>query len=233
MGGEQLSALGDSDYREIAEEIAEEMKESAESARHKLSALPPLPSPSDLWNLLSRYPIAWFAIGVVVVVIITVLFFEPLYCVIEFRLTEAIVALIALLAVGAAGMTFRIAPPQTDKVLQSLYGGVAVTFIIVVMVMQFLPPPSREDCFPMQVPVPTTTSTPTYTMTPASTETPSNTPAPTPTPVAILSPSEGKEVSIQNSYVRSGPQCARRSLVIGACATGRGRLLPSVWANRG
>ncbi len=230
MSGERLSPLDDSDYREIAEEIAEEMKEPDERL---LSGEQPSPpddsdykaiaaeiesaphmSPSGLWDLLSRYPVAWFPIGVIVVVIITVLFFERLCCVLEFRLTEAIVALIALLAVGAAGMTFSIAPPQIDKVLQSLYGGVAVTFIIVVMVMQFLPPPSREDCFPTQVPTLTATPTPTYTMTPTSTETPTNTPVPTPTPtlaaratrvwesVAILSPSEGEEVPIRTHVLR-------------------------------
>jgi hypothetical protein len=174
MGGEQPSPLGDSDYREIAEEIAEAMKESAESARPKLPAPPSLPSLRDLWDLLSRYPIAWFVIGVVVVVIITVLFFEPLCCVLEFRLNEAEVALIALLAAGVAGMTFRIAPPQTDK---------AVTFILVVIVMKFLPPPSEEGCgFATRVATLTVAPTPTYTMTPTSTETLSNTPSPTPTP---------------------------------------------------
>jgi len=184
MDGEQPSLLGDSDYREIAEEIAEEMKESVESARHKLPALPPLPSLSDLWDLLPRYPIAWFAMGVVVVAIITVSFFEPLRCILEFRLNEATVTLIGFLAVGAAGMTFIIAPPQTDKVLQSLYGGFAVTFIIVVIMMKCLPPPSQEGCFPMRVLTPTAVPTPVYTVTPTFTETPTNTPSPAPTPTS-------------------------------------------------
>jgi hypothetical protein len=184
MGGEQTSLLGDSDYREIAEEIAEEMKESAESPRHKLSALPPLPSLSDLWDLLSRYSIAWFAIGAVFVVIITFLFFEPLRCILEFRLTEATVALITLLAFGVASMTFSIAPPQTDKVLKNLYGGFAVTLIIVVIAMKCLPPLSEKGCFPARLPSLTATPTPTCTMTPTSIETPTNTPAPTPTPTS-------------------------------------------------
>jgi hypothetical protein len=177
MDGEQPSLLGDSDYREIAEEIAEEMKESAESARHKLPAPLLLPSLSDLWDQLSRKPIAWLAIGVVVVVIITVLFFDPLRCVLEFRLTEATVALITLLAFGVASMTFSIAPPQTDKVLKNLYGGFAVTLIIVVIAMKCLPPPSEEGCgFATRVATLTVAPTPTYTMTPTSTETLTNTP---------------------------------------------------------
>jgi hypothetical protein len=79
-------------------------------------------------------------------------------------------------------MTFSIASPQIDKVLQCLYGGIAVTFIIVVIVMRFLPPPSQEGCFPARVPTLTPIPTPVYAMTPASTETPTNTPAPTLTP---------------------------------------------------
>jgi hypothetical protein len=182
MGGEQASLLGDSDYREIAEEITEEMKEPAESAHYRLSAPLLLPSLSDLWDSLSRYPIAWFPIGVVVVVIITVLFFESLRCVLEFRLTEATVALIGFLALGAAGMTFSIASPQTDKVLQCLYGGFAVTLIIVVIAMKCLPQPSWEGCFGAVVPTLAATPIPTYTMAPTSIETPTKTPAPTLTP---------------------------------------------------
>ena len=247
MSGERLSPLDDSDYREIAEEIAEERKKEVEAGQEYTAVVTKEPEntgdsdygeiaeeiteemkaergaeaiPEErkderkrsailkrVYSLLSRYIIA--IMSVVVVLIITFLFFEPLCCVIEHRFTEAIVTLIAFLAVGAASMTFSIAPPQIDKVLYNLYGGVAVTFIIVIIAMQFLTPPSKEDCgFATRVPTLTAAPTPTYTMTPTSTETSTNTPASTPTPtlaaratrvwesVAILSPSEGEEVSI-------------------------------------
>lgn len=108
-------------------------------------ALRPPASPGNLWNLLSRYVVPWLAAGGILVVIIAVLFSEPLRCVLEFRLTEGIVALIAVLAVGA-GMAFKVAPPRTRTVLQSFYGGAALSLIIVIVVMLFLPPPSQEDC---------------------------------------------------------------------------------------
>lgn len=174
----ELESIGDSDYREIEAEIVKEMREPDGRSLSCEQPIPPgyshferiaeegsapLISPDGLWGLLSHYPMAWFAIGVAIVVIITVLFFEPLFCVLEFRLTDATVALIALLALGVAGITFRIAPPQIDKVLQCLYGGVAVTLIIVVIAMRFLPPPSQESCFPTRVLTPTVAPAPTYT----------------------------------------------------------------------
>ena len=219
MIDEQLNLLGDSDYEKIAEKITEEMKAEREAEAIPEERKDEGKRPAVLkrvYSLLSRYIIVWVAVmSVVVVLIITFLFFERLCCVIEHRFTEAIVTLIAVLAAGVAGITLRIAPPQIDKVLYSLYGSVAVTFIIVIIVMQFLPPPSKEDCgFATRAPTHTVAPTPTCTMTPTSTETPTNTPVPTPTPtlaaratrvwesVAILSPSEGKKVSIRTHALR-------------------------------
>lgn len=186
---EQFGSLDDFDYKAIAAEMELEDQRSAlleiaekviEETDHEEIAAGR--SSNGLWYLLARHPMTWFAIGIVVVVIITFLFFEPLRCVLEFRLTEATVALITLLAVGIAGMTFSIAPPQTDKVLKCLYGGFAVALMIVIIAMKCLPQPPQESCFPAQVPTPTAAPTSTHTMTPTSTELLTNTPSPTPTP---------------------------------------------------
>lgn len=149
-----------------AEDIQPAKRENLARRRRQLELAPDSSqvkwSVRTIWDFSLRHPISWFAIGVVFVGDITFLFFEPLRCVLEFRLTEAAVALIALLAVGTVAMTFSIAPPHIDKVLRSFYGGVTVTFMIVVLVMRFLPPPSLEGCFPAQVPTPT--AAPTSTM---------------------------------------------------------------------
>lgn len=154
---------------------------TTEQPAEPVAPAPPSPSsPGDLWGSLASHSVTWFVAGVVFVVIIAALFFQALRCVLEFRLTEATVALIALLAVGA-GMTFKITPPQTRNILQSFYGGFAVTSITIILVMVFLPPPSRERCFDTSTPTPTPTETPTPTPTPTPTATPTPTLTPTPT----------------------------------------------------
>jgi predicted membrane protein len=170
----------------------------AERSSESVSSTPVSPSsPANRWAVLSRHPVAWVVAGVLVIVIATALFFKPLRCVLEFRLTEATVALIALLAVGAS-MVFKVAPTRIRTALQSFYGGFALSLIIVVVVMLFLSPPSQEDCAaPVAFPSPTrSTVTPKPALTtilPLVTATSKLSPS-----AVILSLSEGEQVFIRN-----------------------------------
>ena len=137
----------------------------------------PLPPHGGFWDWLSSHPAISIAAGCIIVVFITVWFFQLLRCVLEFRMTEATVALIALLAAGIATL-LGVTPPHVQEVLRFFYGGFAATLLVVVLVVKLLPLPLEEECF--------TTTTPTPTATPTSTLTPSPTPSltGTPTPTA-------------------------------------------------
>jgi len=181
----------------------------------------PEPSPSStpstssnaFWDFLSAHPLLWVVGGVIFVILIAVLFFERLRCVLEYRLTEATVALIAFLAIGAA-LAFMVAPSLVRKAAQSFYGGFTFASIILVLVMIFLPPPQRQNCFSALEPIATAESSSSTQITTAS---PTQLPIPTATitlsptlvskatnPVrsaTILSPLEGDEVSIKTNVM--------------------------------
>jgi len=147
------------------------------------------PPPPTVWNLPSRFPAIGIVIGCLVAAIVTALFFQSLRCVLEFRLKEATIVLITFLAVGA-GAVFRMAPPQIRSFYQSIYGGLAFSFIIVIVIMLFLPPPSKEECPGKPTPTftvsPVSTTTATFTSPPTSTATSSPPPTDTPTPTPTL-----------------------------------------------
>jgi hypothetical protein len=178
-----LAALRDR-YQE-GDALRDELGALVKDVRQSLGVsgpVPPVPPPPPPGcNMLFRHPIVGVAAGIIVVVITTILFFRPLRCVLEFRLTEATVALIALLALGA-GIPFKIVPSQARDSLRNVYGGFAAACIIIVLVMVFLPSPSPEECFDTLTHTPTLipTSTPTFTLTPTLTPTSTHTPTLTP-----------------------------------------------------
>ena len=136
--------------------------------------------------------LGWFLLGFVLMGIIVTLFRQPLHCLIEYSLSEAIVALIALLIGGAAyaAVAFtEIIPSNIQRILRLVISGVASALLISVVVILFLPSPAEEVCFPT---TPEPSSTPTQTsmefMTPSPTKTPTPTDTPTVTPTLTATP---------------------------------------------
>jgi len=112
--------------RELAEIQPKEMPLDTEPE------LEETPTDAESEPLLSLPLAAWGVLGFGVTVLITFLFSQPLRCVLEFRMTEATVALIGLLAAGAGMVFSKIAPQRIREALQGFYGGLAVTLLVVV-----------------------------------------------------------------------------------------------------
>ncbi len=148
-------------------------------------AQPPVPMepkrPAQWWkNPLVR----WFAGGVAASTVVIVPLFGWLRCLIEYRLTEAAIALIALLVAGVATAFSKLLSAEIRKRLLSLYAGISIVLIAGVGLALASPPPSEDDCFPPPPPTPTLTPTPTATWTPTSTATSTPTPTPSTTPTS-------------------------------------------------
>lgn len=136
-----------------------------------------------------------FLAGFLLAGIVVALFNQPFRCLLEYRVSEATVALIVLLVGISAAALAQIFPPTERKVLQVLIGGVALALLVSVLVFLPLGPPAEEDCFatktPTLTPVPPTATpskTPTPTDTPISTSTPTFTPSKAPMPTDTLIP---------------------------------------------
>ena len=147
------------------------------------------------------FSIRWFLLGVIVAAVIILFFRRQLHCLLCYRLTEVICAILlglgGVLLVGFA----KLVPPDKREILNFSAYGVGTALFCSVILALFLPEPSREECFPTSAvtltpTVQTATSTPTYTatLTPSLTHTPAATAVPvvatttSPTPTPSLTP---------------------------------------------
>ncbi len=106
-------------------------------------------------------------------VIIVSLFPRLFRCVLEYRMTEATVTLLAVLLSGAGVLFTRITTPRLQKVLYCMYGGIASALLLCVLVVKFSAPPPPDDCRDILASVPTSTPTPVLpTVTPSRSPTP-------------------------------------------------------------
>lgn len=178
--------------RQLRERIAQlERRISEMERRPPPEADPPAPpaSPRRFTRRLNR-PQAWFLLGFILSGLFLVMAFQGLRCLIEYRITEAAIALIALLAAGVATAFTKLLSPDVRKNLLSLYAGIGVVLIVGIILAVASPPLSREECIPEPPPPPpsptptiTLAPTPTPTSTPTPTDSPTPTSTPTPTPV--------------------------------------------------
>lgn len=100
---------------------------------------------TKLWGWLTRHTFCLGGIAFFFVIVITTLFFQPLRCLLEIRLTEAKVALIAIL-LTAIGVMFKSTPSHIWRAIQYIYGGGALALLTLVMRIMILPPPSPIEC---------------------------------------------------------------------------------------
>ena len=136
-----------------------------------------LPEPESLWKKVSL-PV-WFLIGVILTVVIVLFFVRPLRCLLGYHITEAQVALLALLAGGLAAATFLL-PPHIRRALVSFYSGVAVILVLFIIMVWLSSPISVGEC---STPTPTLTLAPRLTSSPTPSYIATFTPTLTPTPV--------------------------------------------------
>ena len=74
------------------------------------------------------------------------LFFNQARCLIEYRLTEAVVGLIVFLAAGAGAVFSNLAPPNIRRKLQTFYGGLALALLVLILLIVLKPPISARNC---------------------------------------------------------------------------------------
>jgi len=135
--------------------------------------------------------------GIFVVGVVVALFIQPLRCMLEFRLSEGVLAIFLALASGAISAITSF-PHHAQQVFRWFFAGLAIASIGTVFVVVLLPPPAAEECFlsgpggvitPLIIPPtctlhepPTSTVTPelfaTYTAAPTGTLTPTVTTKP-------------------------------------------------------
>jgi hypothetical protein len=112
--------------------------------------LPPLSEPSRLappnekWKKLPLY--VWLLVGFGAILVLALLLGRRLRCLLEYRVTEAIVALIVLLVSGITAALTALAPLYIRRVLLSINGGAAFALLLGIIVHLALPSPPPERC---------------------------------------------------------------------------------------
>ena len=141
-----------------------------------------------LMNLEKPSTLGWFLLGFISAGIAVILFRQPLHCWIEYRVSEAVVSLLVVLAGIAAAAFTQFIPSNVKRVLQVLIGGIASALVLSLIVFPFLDPPAEKVCFPRSALTPTSAPEPTPTV-----ATPSSVPViatSTNTKTAIAEPTE-------------------------------------------
>jgi Tol biopolymer transport system component/formylglycine-generating enzyme required for sulfatase activity len=93
-----------------------------------------------------RLLIILYLVGLIGMAVITLLFFDRLRCLLEYRITPGIVALISLLASGIAVVVSLLVTPTLRHRLWSVYGGIATALVGGIIIALLLPTVSREFC---------------------------------------------------------------------------------------
>lgn len=93
-----------------------------------------------------RTTLAFALVGAVLTFAIGFLNLEQVRCLVDHRLTEAIVALIVFLAVGAGLVFSSLTAGKVRTRLQMLYGGIAIGLLVLVFIVLAIPPISVEIC---------------------------------------------------------------------------------------
>lgn len=108
------------------------------------------------WQALPWY--VWFLLGFLPGVVMAFLWARSLYCLLTYRVTDAIVGLIVILF-GSIAINFTdLVPSDVRKALQRISGGAASALLLGVL-MVFSSPPREEECFPVLTAAPTFTPT--------------------------------------------------------------------------
>lgn len=125
--------------------------------------------------------LVWALVSFVMTVVVVYVFSQPLRCLLEYRLTEAIVGLLVALVGGAVTALSSLAPANIRNPLRGIFGGITLVLIVCVLVAVSLPKLSEAECVTLlKSSSPTMTSpVPKYTSTLAS---PTSTPTATTTP---------------------------------------------------
>lgn len=109
----------------------------------------------------------WAIIGALLVAVVGTLFFNQTRCLIEYRLTEAVVGLIVFLAAGAGAVFSSLAPPDIRRALQTFYGGLTLALLGLVLLAILKPALSTEYCQSVGSPRAEPTSLPRIVSTPS------------------------------------------------------------------
>lgn len=143
--------------------------------------------------LRSRKLVTGCLLGLIFTLVVALIFWQPLYCLLEYRVSEATAALIIALVGAAAAVFAQLLPSEVKKTLISVLGGTILALVSCILAAVFVPPPPQEECFP------------TATVTP--------TPTPMSTPIAIP-PSVRTETLATTKHNRPPPSCPCKFLVL-------------------
>lgn len=103
----------------------------------------------------------WFVGGFAVSVVIVIVSFKWIRCLVEYRLTEAVVTLLVALVGVVVAVLAGILLPKIREELWSAGGGVALALALGVLATCFWSSPTQAECFPTSTPTPTSTPCPT------------------------------------------------------------------------
>lgn len=156
-----------------------------------------------------RRSAVWFLLGCLSIGVIDIMFWQPLRCMMDYRLTQANAGLIAgLLAALFGGAALSGLSPDAKVVLAGSLSGSILALILSLIVAIGLPPLPECECFP------TSPCTPTTTIPPISPTPPTATPTLTPngpTPTRVPRDTIGKSVEerdIEVAIIGEGSEAA-------------------------
>jgi len=131
----------------------------------------------------------WFLLGFILTGIAVILFRRSFHCWVEYRVGEAIVALIVLLVSSVAFALAEIFSSGIRKILRLVISGIALALLIsLAVVLLFLPSPAEETCFPPVTDTPRAVGGGAPTSTGLVAVTPANTPTHTSSATYTLRP---------------------------------------------
>ncbi|CAG0937726.1 tricorn protease [Thermoflexales bacterium] len=117
-----------------------------------VAGTPPIESGADPMLLIApdqrRLLVLLGVVGFIIAAGIVWLVFAQLRCLLEYRVTDGIAALLVFLAGGVAVALSRIIAPAFYHKLLSLYGGIAAALALGILLALFAPPLSRDVCYP-------------------------------------------------------------------------------------
>jgi formylglycine-generating enzyme required for sulfatase activity len=132
--------------------------EGSTSDQDSRSPLPPAPVTPDDRRLPGETrgtDLLWGLAGAGLVGMLCVLFFQPFACLIEYRISEAVVGLIVFLAGGAAFVLTGLTPPHLRSRLRALVAGLASVLLLAVLLVIIVPAPRETNCGIGKSPTPT------------------------------------------------------------------------------
>lgn len=202
-------------------------------------------NPRTFWKrieqLIAKIPfiVRFLLLGIIVGIIVTKgigVFYElKLCCILEYRISDPVAALIVALFTAIGIAITSPMPSEQKNIFWGFGGGVLVVFLLFLIRIISLPPIPLDECFPIHSPTPTDTST----LVPSPTSLPPSIPIKTSVPMIgpLISPtSNAMQTPSITTPVKTPPPTGdypELEAAYGLCEDGEGKIRGTLYATGG